>query len=42
MCIRDSAYAFDRYKTKSKDKDEAEPLTVSLRAADPSAVKKAV
>lgn len=40
--LRLRTYAFDRYKTKSKDKDEAEPLTVTLRAAEPSGVKKAV
>ncbi|WP_306226220.1 leucyl aminopeptidase [Bosea beijingensis] len=40
--LRLRAYAFDRYKTKSRDKDEAEPLTITLRTADPSALKKAV
>jgi len=34
-------YAFDRYKTKSKDKDEGAPVAVTLKVADPSAVKKA-
>jgi leucyl aminopeptidase len=40
--LRLRTYAFDRYKTKSKDADEAEPITVTLRSADPSAVKKAL
>lgn len=36
------AYAFDRYKTKSKEPDEAEPIGVTLRFADPAALKKAL
>lgn len=36
------AYAFDRYKTRSKDKDEGEPVAVTLKVADPSAVKRAL
>jgi leucyl aminopeptidase len=40
--IRLRAYGFDQYKTKTREKDEAEPIGVTLRVADPSAVKKAV
>jgi leucyl aminopeptidase len=40
--MRLRAYAFDRYKTKTKEKDEAEPLTVTLRVSDPAALKKAL
>jgi len=40
--LRLRSYAFDRYKTKSRDKDQAEPKTVTLRAPDPAAVKKAL
>lgn len=36
------SYAFDRYKTKSKEKDEAEPIAVTLRVTDSSGVKKAL
>ncbi|MGE7467802.1 leucyl aminopeptidase [Bosea sp. NPDC003192] len=40
--LRLRSYVFDRYKTKSRDKDQAEPKTVTLRVADPAAVKKAL
>lgn len=40
--MRLRAYAFDRYKTKSKEADEAEPIVATLRAVDPSTVKKAL
>jgi leucyl aminopeptidase len=40
--MRLRAYAFDQYKTKTKEKDEAEPFTVTLRVPDPSAIKKAL
>lgn len=40
--LRLRSYAFDRYKTKSRDEDEAEPIAVTLRAADPSTVRKAL
>ena len=40
--LRLRSYAFDRYKTKSRDKDQAEPKTVRLRVADPAAVRKAL
>jgi len=36
------SYAFDRYKTKSKDKDDAEPIAVTLRSHDPAGLKKAL
>ncbi|MGY6247087.1 leucyl aminopeptidase [Bosea thiooxidans] len=36
------AYVFDRYKTKSKDKDDAGTISVTLRAAEPAAAKKAL
>lgn len=36
------SYVFDRYKTKSKDKDDTGSIPVTLRAADPAAVKKAL
>lgn len=36
------SYAFDRYKTKSKDKDEAGPIAVTLRSDDPASLKKAL
>lgn len=36
------SYAFDRYKTKSKDKDEAGPIAVTLRSDDPAGLKKAL
>lgn len=34
------SYAFDRYKTRSKEKEETEPTSVTLRVSDPSGVKK--
>lgn len=40
--MRLRAYAFDQYKTKSKEPEEAEPFVVTLRVADPSVVKKAL
>ncbi|SEF90881.1 leucyl aminopeptidase [Bosea lathyri] len=40
--MRLRTYAFDQYKTKSKEADEAEPITVTLRAADPAPTKKAL
>lgn len=40
--LRLRGYVFDRYKTKSKEPEQAEPLTATLRVADPSAVKKAL
>ncbi len=40
--MRLRAYVFDRYKTKTKEKDEADPLTVTIRAADPAAARKAL
>ena len=40
--MRLRAYAFDRYKTKSRDKDDAEPLSVTLRVVDTAAVRKAM
>ncbi|AMJ60081.1 leucyl aminopeptidase [Bosea sp. PAMC 26642] len=40
--IRLRAYAFDRYKTKSKEPEQSEPITVTLRVEDPSRVKKAM
>ncbi|CAH1648377.1 putative cytosol aminopeptidase [Hyphomicrobiales bacterium] len=40
--LRLRAYSFDRYKTKSKDKDDAEPIAVTLLAEDPAALKKAL
>jgi len=40
--MRLRAYAFDQYKTKTKEKDEADPITVTLRVPDPSAIKKAL
>ncbi|CAD5257760.1 putative cytosol aminopeptidase [Bosea sp. 62] len=40
--LRLRSYAFDRYKTKSRDKDQSEPKTVTIRAQDPAAVKKAL
>lgn len=36
------SYRFDRYKTKTKDKDAVEPLKATLLVAEPAAVKKAV
>ncbi|SIQ50106.1 leucyl aminopeptidase [Bosea sp. TND4EK4] len=36
------SYRFDRYKTKTKDKETAEPLKATLRVENPGAVKKAV
>jgi leucyl aminopeptidase len=36
------SYAFDRYKTKSKEPDEGAPISVTLRTADPAALKKAL
>ncbi len=36
------AYAFDQYKTKSRDAEQTEAKTAILRVADPSAVKKAL
>ncbi len=36
------SYRFDRYKTKTKDKDAAEPLKATLRVDNPAAVKKAM
>ena len=40
--LRLRAYAFDQYKTKTREKDEAEPYTVTLRLPDPTAIKKAL
>ncbi|HEV7259127.1 MAG TPA: leucyl aminopeptidase [Bosea sp. (in: a-proteobacteria)] len=40
--MRLRSYVFDEYKTKSKKPEEAEPMTVTLRAGDPSLVKKAL
>jgi leucyl aminopeptidase len=40
--MRLRAYAFDQYKTKTREKDEAEPIAVTLRVPDPSAIKKAL
>ncbi|CAN7422321.1 leucyl aminopeptidase [Bosea sp. LjRoot237] len=40
--LRLRSYVFDRYKTKSRDKDQSEPKTVTLRVDDPAAVKKAL
>lgn len=40
--MRLRAYAFDRYKTKSRKPEEAEPFTVTLRTEDPAPVKKAL
>ena len=40
--LRLRSYVFDRYKTKSRDKDQAEPKTVTLRVDDPAGVKKAL
>ena len=40
--LRLRSYVFDRYKTKSRDKDQSGPRTVTLRVADPAAVKKAL
>ena len=39
--LRLRAYAFDRYKTRGKDAEEKGHKSVTLRVADPSAVKKA-
>ncbi|WP_420101096.1 leucyl aminopeptidase [Bosea sp. (in: a-proteobacteria)] len=36
------SYRFDRYKTKTKDKDAADPLKATLRVESPGAVKKAI
>lgn len=36
------SYVFDRYKTKTKDEDAGAAGTVTLRAPDPAAVKKAL
>lgn len=36
------AYAFDQYKTKSREAEQTEAKTAILRVADPSAVKKAL
>ncbi|MBN9457166.1 MAG: leucyl aminopeptidase [Bosea sp.] len=40
--LRLRSYRFDRYKTKSKDKDEAGTLSVTLRVTDPAATRKAL
>lgn len=40
--LRLRSYVFDRYKTKSKDKDETGSIAVTLRVADPAAAKKAL
>ncbi len=42
--LRLRSYVFDRYKakTRNKDKDDASPTSVTLRVADPAAVKKAL
>ena len=40
--LRLRTYAFDRYKTRGKDKDEEGPLAVALRTEDPAALKKAL
>ncbi|MEN5081588.1 leucyl aminopeptidase [Bosea sp. TWI1241] len=40
--LRLRSYRFDRYKTKSRDKDQAEPKAVTLRVEDPSALRKAL
>jgi leucyl aminopeptidase len=40
--LRLRSYVFDRYKTKSRDKDQSEPKTVTLRVDDPAAVRKAL
>jgi leucyl aminopeptidase len=40
--MRLRSYVFDEYKTTSKKPEEAEPITVTLRAGDPSLVKKAL
>ena len=40
--LRLRSYVFDRYKTKSRDKDQSELKTVTLRVDDPAAVKKAL
>lgn len=40
--MRLRSYVFDQYKTTSKKPEEAEPITVTLRAGDPSLVKKAL
>ncbi|HEV7335775.1 MAG TPA: leucyl aminopeptidase [Bosea sp. (in: a-proteobacteria)] len=36
------SYAFNQYKTKSREAEQSEPKTAILRVADPSAVKKAL
>lgn len=40
--LRLRAYAFDRYKTKTRKPEDAEPLAVTLRLPDPAAAKKAM
>ncbi len=40
--LRLRSYAFEHYKTKSRDQDKSEPKTATLRVADPSAVRKAL
>jgi len=40
--MRLRAYSFDKYKTRKKDEDEPKTSEVTLKVADPSAVKKAV
>jgi leucyl aminopeptidase len=40
--LRLRSYVFDRYKTKTRETDQAEPFAVTLRVAEPAAVKKAV
>ena len=40
--LRLRAYVFDRYKTKTREADDADPITVTLRTPDPAALKKAL
>jgi leucyl aminopeptidase len=40
--LRLRSYAFDLYKTKTKDRDQADGKTATLRVADPAAVRKAL
>jgi len=40
--LRLRSYVFDRYKTKSRDKEQSGTATATLRVQDPAAVKKAV
>lgn len=40
--LRLRAYNFDRYKTKTREPEQAEPISVTLRSLDPAALKKAV